>query len=160
MNQARFRAWRFLMPGLDAPANGGGLLISATGGIAMVQEDDAVRQALLLLLSTVPGERVMRPDYGCLLHRLIFSPNDDTTAGLAIHYVRSAIERWEPRVDIVRIDATRDPGQSADWLDSRRGGVGARGGGDLLYVTLTYRVRATRQVRALTLPVNLAGPES
>src|ERR1017187_1926252 len=66
-----------------------------------------MRQALLLLLSTRPGERVMRPDYGCPLKGLGFEPNDDTTAGMAIGYIRRAIERWEPRVRIVRLDARR-----------------------------------------------------
>ena len=67
----------------------------------MVEDDASIRQSLLLLLSTSPGERVMRPDYGCSLRRLVFAPNDDTTAGLAIHYVRQAVERWEPRVEIL-----------------------------------------------------------
>jgi hypothetical protein len=56
----------------------------------MVAEQAAVRQSILLLLTTVPGERVMRPDYGCDLQKLVFSPNDATTHGLAIHYVRRA----------------------------------------------------------------------
>jgi len=86
-----------------------GLRLSTTGGVATVQEEAAVRQAVLLLLSTVPGERVMRPDYGCELHRLVFAPNDDTTAGLAIHYVRRALVRWEPRIDILHLDANRSP---------------------------------------------------
>ena len=47
----------------------------------------------------------MRPDYGCDLHRLVFSPADDTTAGLAIHHVRQAVERWEPRIDLIDVDA-------------------------------------------------------
>jgi len=67
----------------------------------MVDGDDSVRQAILLLLSTVPGERIMRPEYGCLIHQLVFSPNDATTAGLAIHYVQRALDLWEPRVDVV-----------------------------------------------------------
>jgi len=46
------------------------------------------------------GERVLRPEYGCDLHRLVFSPNDATTAGLAVHYVRAALLRWEPRIEI------------------------------------------------------------
>ncbi|MPZ68911.1 MAG: hypothetical protein GEU71_05220 [Actinobacteria bacterium] len=104
----------------------------------MVAEDESIRQAILLLISTVPGERVMRPSYGCLLHRLIFSPNDDTTAGLAIHYVRQALERWEPRIDILKIDAGRnetDPGR--------------------LDVSLAYRVRATLRTDELIIPVRL-----
>jgi uncharacterized protein len=137
----RFRAWRFLYPGVDAVDDLAGLRIGANGTIDMVQDDDSVRQAILLLLSTTPGERVMRPDYGCLLHRLIFSPNDDTTAGLAIFYVRSAIDRWERRIEVLTLDAERDP-ESPDRLN----------------VNLVYRVRVTRQVGRLTVPIELAGP--
>src|SRR5262249_16352614 len=114
MSVSRDRAWRFLPPGFDAPEEQAGLHVVAGGRIAMAEEHVSVRQAILLLLSTSPGERVMRPDYGCDLHRLVFSPNDDTTAGLAIHYVRRAVERWEPRVEILRLDAARnevDPGR-------------------------------------------------
>jgi phage baseplate assembly protein W len=91
-----------------------------------VQEPDSIRQSLLLLLSTIPGERVMRPEYGCQLFRIIFDPNDDTTAGLAIHYVRTAIERWEPRIEIQRLDATRNEGEPGR-----------------LDITLEYRIRPT-----------------
>ena len=73
----------------------------------MVDESGSVRQAILLLISTTPGERVMRPNYGCALGRLVFSPNDDTTAGLATHYVRQALLRWEPRIQILQLEATR-----------------------------------------------------
>jgi uncharacterized protein len=104
----RFRAWHFAYPVLDAPEALAGLQIAPQGGISMVQEKVAVRQAILLLLSTRPGERVMRPDYGCELYRLVFDPNDETTAGLAIHYVRRALDRWEPRIQILQLDATRN----------------------------------------------------
>jgi len=66
-----------------------------------------VRQSVLLLLTTRPGERIMLPTYGCELDQLLFDPNDDTTAGLAIHYVRKALTRWEPRIDILHLDASR-----------------------------------------------------
>ena len=92
--------WRFA---LDPTVNG--LAISAHGGVALVSGEMAIRQSVLMLLATIPGERVMRPDYGCDLHRLIFSPADDTTAGLAIHHVRQALERWEPRIELLDVDA-------------------------------------------------------
>ncbi|KXU87088.1 hypothetical protein CR51_36265 [Caballeronia megalochromosomata] len=114
--------------------------ISMTGGIEMVSDAQAVRQAILLLLHTTPGERVMRPEYGCGLRHLLFSPNDDTTAGLAIHLVRAALERWEPRIDIVRIDATRDPDRA-----------------EVLLIELQYRLRATQEPGALYVPLNLNG---
>jgi hypothetical protein len=119
-----------------------GLQISPSGGVDMVEGSRSVRQALLLLLSTRPGERVMRPNYGCYLHRLVFSPNDAATAGLAIHYVRRAIERWEPRVEILALDAGQNPERP-----------------ELLDVFLEYRVRATQRVEQLAFSVNLTEGE-
>lgn len=113
---------RFVHPDLDASSSGVGIVTTPAGRLALVQGGETVRQALLLLLSTRPGERVLRPEYGCDLHRLVFEPNDDTTAGIAIHHVRRAIERWEPRVEILDLDARRDaeePGRIEIVLEYR-----------------------------------------
>jgi phage baseplate assembly protein W len=141
-----YRAWLFAHPILllsDEPSldeSETGLEISPRGTIAMAEGSDAVRQSLLLLISTIPGERIMRPEYGCELHRLVFAPNDDTTAGLAIFYVRRAIERWEPRIEILRLDAQAHP-DLPEWLD----------------VLLEYRVRDTQRTASLRFSYNLAG---
>ena len=131
MNAPRYRAWRFQA--------GEGLTLDA-GKIAMVDGDASVRQALFLLLSTTPGERVMRPEYGCDLRHVLFAPNDDSTAGLAIHFVKQAIRRWEPRVEVVRLDARPGP-ERPEQLD----------------ILLEYRVRSTLQTRQLTFSLNLSG---
>jgi phage baseplate assembly protein W len=131
------RAFRFLRAGFSD--QDGGLTLGATGAVAMVEGDDSVRQAIVLLLSTTPGERLMRPRYGSHLHRLLFAQNDETTAGLAIHYVRQALERWEPRVDIVDLDAAADP-----RLPER------------LNITLRYRVRASLAVGTIDYPFDLS----
>jgi phage baseplate assembly protein W len=143
MSPARYRAWRFLYPDLDTARDQSGLALAPGGGIEMVEESASIRQAILLLLSTIPGERVMRPDYGCDIYRLIFSPNDDTTAGLAIYYVRRALERWEPRIQIIRIDADRSPEAP-----------------ELLEVIIEYRVVASQQLQILPFSINLAGEET
>ena len=81
-----YRAWRFVHPDFDTAAPGSsGLQFLPNCGRAMVDGASAVRQSLMLLLSTQPGERIMRPEFGCDLYRLVFEPNDETTAGLAIH---------------------------------------------------------------------------
>lgn len=134
-----YRAWSFVHPQFDHEVEAVGLGVSNTGAIAMVEDDAAVRQALLLLLTTLPGERVMRPDYGCDLQRLVFAPNDATTHGLAIHYVRQAVERWEPRIDLLDIDAY------ASAEDAAR-----------MEIILRYRVRRTLAQNQLTLAVMLA----
>ena len=140
MNNHRYRAWRFLHPDLDMPEDWAGLSFSPTGGIEMVGERKSVRQAVLLLLSTRTGERVMRPDYGCDLHKLVFSPNDDTTAGLAMHYVRQAIERWEPRIVIERLDAGRDEAYP-----------------ERLNILLEYRMNSSNSRDSLMFSVNMTG---
>jgi phage baseplate assembly protein W len=120
-----------------------GLNVSPTGGIEMVEEKDSVRQAIFMLLSTIPGERVMRPDYGCDLYKLIFAPNDYTTAGLAIHYVRQAIDRWERRVEILLLDAYND-----------------RQNQEKLNIVMEYRLRATQTIDQLNFSLHLAGEQS
>ena len=136
---ADYNAFRFTGAGLDAYGPTG-LSTTPTGQVAMVDGAGAIRQALMLLLSTVPGDRLMRPDYGSYLHRLLFANNDQTTAGLAIHYVRQAVHRWEPRVSIIDVEADVDP-----EIDSR------------LNITLTYRIRATLSTETLVYPLDLQG---
>lgn len=139
---ARYGAWRFTFRGLGGPGDlavPAGLSTSAKGRIELVHESDTVRQALLMLISTRPGERVMRPAYGCYLFRLAFSPNDDTTAGLAIHYVRQAIDLWEPRIEVLRLDAERN-------LDHP----------SRLDIDLQYRLRTSSRVENLSVAIDLA----
>jgi phage baseplate assembly protein W len=136
------RAWRFVHPDFDDqefPGASAGMQYDATGGIELTSDDASVRQSLLLLLSTSRGERVMRPEYGCDLRRLVFAANDDTTAGLAIHYVRQAVTSNEPRIDVLRIDAT--PGGDGDRLD----------------ISLEYRVRSSRSIHELRTSLDLTG---
>lgn len=105
MQKSLYRTLRFTHPDFRLHETSIGLSLDHAGRLEMVDENMSVRQAILLLLTTIPGERVMRPDYGCDLYRLLFSPNDATTHGLAIHYIRSAIMRWETRIEILRLDA-------------------------------------------------------
>ena len=135
------RTWRFEHPDFDR--GDPGLTLTPTGAIAMREDRAAIRQALFLLLSTARGERVMRPDYGCDLRRLIYWPNDATTAGLAIHYLRQAIKRWEPRVDLLSVDAAPDPSEPGR-----------------LDISIEYRVRRTQFTDRLTYSVLLSGGET
>ena len=140
MSTSRYRTWKFIHPDLSAREGSMGLTLSSLGGVTMVDDLESVSQAILLLLTTSPGERVMRPEYGCQLFRLVFSPNDETTAGLAMHYVRQALERWEPRVEIVHLNAERN-----------------REYPEYLTISLAYQVRVTQQIETTTFFFNLAG---
>ena len=134
------RALRFagLAAGECEAGAGGGLVVTSTGAVATVAGADSVRQAILLLLATRPGERLLRPTYGSHLYRLLFAPNDHTTAGLAIHYVKQAIQRWEPRAEVLDVDADADPD-----IPSR------------LIIRLRYRVRSTLTEEVVEYPLDL-----
>ncbi len=144
MRQAAIRGWMFAGAELGATQTdarlGTGVTLTPAGHVEMVSDDAAIRQAIVLLLTTLPGERVMRPDYGCPLHRLMFSPNDATTAGLAIHYVRQSLLRYEPRIEIVSLDARADDSD------------GAR-----LVVSLQYRVKSSGRQALLEFGLALDG---
>lgn len=139
------RAWLFELPSgvlaSEPSSRSRGLVVNATGAIAMAEDSHAVRQSILLLLSTRPGERVMRADYGCWLHRLVFAPNDASTAGLAIHYVGEALRRWEPRVRIQRLDAGAD--------------LHGTGDATVLDIVLEYQVRRTGWIDRMSLGYDL-----
>ena len=62
-----------------------------------------------MILLTPIGQRVMRPEFGCRIHELVFAPNDASTEGLAIYYVEEALVRWEPRIRLREVTASADP---------------------------------------------------
>ncbi len=75
----------------------------------MVAGDASVREAILIILSTPIGSRVMNYEFGCRIHELLFAPNNHATHGLAIHYVEAALRTWEPRIEVQQVDITVDP---------------------------------------------------
>ncbi|WUR94988.1 GPW/gp25 family protein [Streptomyces sp. NBC_01262] len=108
--------------------------ISLTGGGAA-----AIRQSIWLILGTAPGERVMRPDFGCGIHDVVFDVNDTSTAGRVSRSVRDALTRWEPRIDVLDIYAAPDP-------DDRH----------RLLIEINYRVRSNNSRFNLVYPFYVA----
>lgn len=107
----------------------------ATGRIALVGNERELDESIRLILGTALGERPMRPEFGCGIHDLVFAPTDATTAGRIAYEVRTSLERWEPRVDVLEVAVTHDfdrPG--------------------LLFVTIVYAARATNDKRNLVFP--------
>jgi uncharacterized protein len=81
----------------------------ATGGLAWLSGAALVRQSILLILDTEPGERVMRPDFGCGLRRLLMEPNTPATRAAIARMVEAALRRWEPRITLRAVEtATSD----------------------------------------------------
>ena len=74
-----------------------------SGTIEMSAYEESVDQSIRIILGTTPGERLMRPDFGCKLGEIVFAPNSLKTVHLAEHYVREALERWEPRIIVKEV---------------------------------------------------------
>lgn len=78
-----------------------------TSGVLAWRDGPAlVRQAILLVLDTEPGERVMRPDFGCGLRRFVMEPNTPSTRAAIARSVDGALRRWEPRIELRAVDVT------------------------------------------------------
>lgn len=111
------------------------LSISSQGGIAMVNEEDDIHEAILNILQTSPGERVMRPEFGCGIHDLIFAPMNARTFGLIDRHIRQGLGRWEPRAEVADVDIRVDPDNDARLL-----------------IHIRYQVKATHDERSLVYP--------
>jgi len=118
------------------------LRTTASGGLAMVEEDQELREAIRLILGTAKGERPMRPEFGCGIHDLIFAPSNSTTAGLAALEVRRSLARWEPRVEVEDVEIHYDEGNTA-----------------LMYIGITYSVKGANDPRNLVFPFYTIPPE-
>jgi uncharacterized protein len=96
---------------------------------------EKIRQSIWLLLSTAPGERVMLPDYGCGIHDLVFEANTVALRGDVQARVREALNRWEPRIDVLDVRAETPPGAPSQLL-----------------IRIDYRIRATNSIYNLVYP--------
>lgn len=73
------------------------------GRLPLVSGPEKVRQAIFTLLDTEPGERVMRPDFGCGLRRYLMAPNNPATRAGIRHEIENTLARWEPRIKLVDV---------------------------------------------------------
>ena len=112
------------------------------GRIGLTTGTEAIERAIKLILQTVVGARVMRPEFGSELHSLVFAENNATTAGMADFYVRRALARWERRIEIDDVRIT--------WEDADQGAM---------TINLAYRVKATNDRRNLVFPFYSIQPE-
>jgi phage baseplate assembly protein W len=113
-------------------------LVTADGRIAVAAYEEDVRQAILIILRTEPGERVMRPTFGAGLQAFVFEPINQTTMSLIERRVRDSLITWEPRIDVRAVTVTRDAAE-----------VGR------LLIEIEYQARATNAIQNLVYPFYL-----
>jgi len=107
----------------------------ATGRIALTSDEREIEESIRLILATAPGERPMRPEFGCAVHEYVFAPADASTAGAIGAAVRAALRYWEPRIEVG--DVT----------------VSLEGAGEgVLYIDVGYSILGTNDPRNLVFP--------
>jgi uncharacterized protein len=111
------------------------LRVDRTGGVALVSGSDDINEAIMLILSTAPGERPMRPNFGCGIHDYVFESVDAYVVGRLEREIRIAIDRWEPRIEIQEI--------TVDTSEAEAG---------RLPIEIKYVVSATNDRRNLVYP--------
>ncbi len=107
----------------------------ATGSLALVSREREVEEAIRMILGTAHGERPMRPEFGCGIHDYVFAPSDGTTAGRIRYEVRRSLERWEPRIEVLDVYVSNDPGDQT-----------------ILYIDVQYALKGTNDKRNLVFP--------
>jgi phage baseplate assembly protein W len=90
-------------------------VLPAAGRLRFGGGEEKIRQSIWIILSTAPGERVMRPEFGCGIHELVFEANTAALRGLVQQQVREALTRFEPRVDVVDV-RVETPGDGRNYL--------------------------------------------
>jgi phage baseplate assembly protein W len=107
----------------------------ASGRIALIGEDRDIERAIRLILATAPGERPMRPAFGCGIHDYVFAPADATTAGKIAAEVRKSLAFWEPRIAVKTVEVTVD-----EFLRNT------------LYINIVYEKKGSYDPRSLVFP--------
>jgi uncharacterized protein len=111
------------------------LRVDQSGGIALGSGTDDIDASIRMAIVTAPGERVMRPQFGCRIWDLLFEPINANTLGLMAEAVRDTVSQWEPRVTLEDVVVEPDPASPARVL-----------------IDLRYRVRTTNDRRNLVFP--------
>jgi phage baseplate assembly protein W len=111
------------------------LQVTPSGKIARARYEQRIEESIYLILTTAKGERVMLPDFGCGIHDLVFAPNNPVTISVVVQNVRAALVAYEPRIDVLDINAETAPEEP-----------------NLLLIRIDYRIRANNALGNLVYP--------
>ena len=112
--------------------------LGPTGEVKMSEYEHDIHQAIRIILGTVPGERVMRPTFGCGIHDMVFAALSMATLGQVETTVMEALTRWEPRIEVEAVKVSLDEAKEGRLL-----------------VGIDYRVRSTNNRFNLVYPFYL-----
>jgi phage baseplate assembly protein W len=118
------------------------LQVDPRGGIALASGDHDIVQSIQIILETAPGERAMRPSFGCRIHELVFAPQDASTWGLIRLYVEEALAQWEPRIEVRDVEITTPPDRP-----------------EVVMVEIKYQIKDTHDERSIIHPFYITDEE-
>jgi phage baseplate assembly protein W len=127
------------------------------GGVAVSAYEAKVKEAIRIVLGTSRGERVMRADFGCGIHELVFEPATESTLALIRAAVREALVIWEPRIELLDVRIEAASGQFPERGRQDGTGLPAAGTRDgTIIIGIDYRVRSTNNEFNLVYPFYLS----
>jgi len=105
------------------------------GDLKLSEADKDIRESIRIILGTAKGERLMRPEFGCDIHKHVFSAATPATLNLIESSVREALVQWEPRIDIESVEARTDDHEPTKVL-----------------IEIEYQVRTTNSLANMVYP--------
>jgi uncharacterized protein len=111
------------------------LQVTPSGGIATSSLERKIEESIYLILATSKRERVMLPAFGCGINELVFAPDDAATAGSVRSAVKDALTTYEPRINVLSVDAAAAPDQP-----------------NLLLIRIDYQIRSNNALKNMVYP--------
>jgi uncharacterized protein len=130
MSQTNIRNREFIGRGLSFP-----MQVDSQGRLSLTNGENEIFQSIRIILETSPGERVMRPTFGCRVWELIFEPRDASTEALLKEYVREALAMWEPRIEVTGVDILEEGAPQ-----------------EVVMVNIRYLIKNTHDERSIVYP--------
>jgi len=109
--------------------------VNAKGGLDWSSGPDRIQAAIWIVLSTSPGERLMRPLFGAGIKDYVFESNSEMVRARLETAVRSALTQWEPRIQLVSVRADPSPDQDS-----------------LVLISINYQIRDTNELYNMVYP--------
>ena len=112
--------------------------VDPSGNVAFSKYEEDIKEAIIIILSTAKGERVMHPDFGCGIHGMVFQTINMSTLSLIEMTVREALTQYEPRIALVNVNVSADQAENG-----------------ILLISIDYMVRSTNNQFNIVYPFYL-----
>jgi phage baseplate assembly protein W len=127
------KGWKFPVQTVDISQN-----CEKQYFIAESADEEKIRESIWIILGTAKGERLMHPEFGCSINRLVFEINNSTTRTLVAFHIQEALREWERRIEVIDVSADTDKNDQSK-----------------LEITINYMIRSSNRKANLVYPFYL-----